>query len=260
MSNSAWHITMRLSDDTIIAPSPTARRTVSRCFLRKGEPAGLLAFATADTHLHALVVCSRVQAGRFARIVEITLQANLPLSSGFAPAYFKSIANQRHLQNAFWYVLRQQEHHGIASDPRHDGSCLADLLGLRMGGGFLRRNVGEHLPRVPHEQFEHQFRVPQGNWKVALPIRLKEAALAAVTGDPSSKRDLRLANLGAVHAAGSLLSREQMARMLAISPRSVDRLRSKPVHPFHVEAVRRQLAIRTPSLVQEEHTHLPNAA
>ena len=208
MSDFAWHITMRLLDDTVIAPSAAARRTVSRCFLRKGEQAGLLAFATADTHLHAIVVCSRNQAGEFARIVEITLQANLPLSSGFAPAYFKAITDQRHLQNAFWYVLRQQEHHGIACDPTHDGSSLADLLRLRMGGGFLRRNVGEHLPRLNDSQFERLFQVPQGNWQDALPIRLKEAALAAVMSDPSSRRDLRLARLGAVHAADWALHRD----------------------------------------------------
>jgi len=251
---------MRLSDDTVIAPSPAARRTVSRCFLRKGERANLLAFATADTHLHAVVVCSRSEAGEFARILEITLQANLPLSSRFAAAYFKPITNQRHLENAFWYVLRQHEHHGISCDPRHDGSCLPDLIGLRMGGGFLRRNVKEHLPRLNDSHFMPLLKAPRSNWKEALHFRLMEAAHSAVMGDPRSRRDLHLARLGAVHAAGSLLSREQLAQMLSISPRSVDRLRARTVHPFLVEAVRRQLSIRAPDLLYGDFGSMPQVA
>ena len=69
----AYHVTMRLADDRVLAPSDLERRRAARVLLRIGRDFDLLAFRLADTHLHALVRCSAEASGRFCQRVACAL-------------------------------------------------------------------------------------------------------------------------------------------------------------------------------------------
>src|SRR5829696_6495085 len=75
----AQHVTLRLCDSRVIAPSGPARRTAARTMLEIGAVHGLLSFHVVDTHAHALLPCARIEAGQFARRVEIALSKRLQL-------------------------------------------------------------------------------------------------------------------------------------------------------------------------------------
>ncbi len=244
MSTNAWHIIMRLSEDTVIAPSPAARRVVARSFLRKQGAARLLAFSTADTHLHAVVVCSRAVAGEYARVVEITIQSNLAMPSGFSPAYLKPIAGQRHLENAVIYVLRQQDHHGFNTDPWHEGSSLSDALGLRHTEGSIRQNLSEFLPRLRLADLQEILKAPMGDWSCVVRSHLLEASLASIAGDERCSKDIRKARIAAVTGVDCFLSPSDTASILGVSRRMVERIRAKDADPSLRLAVRNQLALR----------------
>jgi hypothetical protein len=125
---------------------PAGRSRASRRTL--GRTAGLLVFRLPDSHLHVVLLCSRERAGRFAHDVEVALRRRLCLPVRFAPAHLVEIKDQAHLENVVDYVLRNQEHHGAAADPLHDASNLPELLGLRVGGGWLIGAVREAVPRL----------------------------------------------------------------------------------------------------------------
>jgi hypothetical protein len=142
------HITMRLSDDRVIAPSIADRRAAARVLLRHGTRAGLLAFRVVDTHVHVLVRCDRAVAGSFAHATEVALRATLRLPIPFEPARIRPVLDQPHLYRAFGYVLRQEIRHGTSMDPVHDGSSLPELLGLRVVDDLVAQRVAASLPRL----------------------------------------------------------------------------------------------------------------
>ncbi len=254
----AWHVTMRLKEDAVIAPSPTARRTLASIFHWHGQPVCLLAFAAADTHLHALVLCSREDAGEFARRVEITLQAHLDLHTGFAGAHFKPVRDQRHMERVFHYIHRQREHHGLHTDRFQDASSLSDFLGLRVGGGEMVQRALERLPRVTIAQMAResglagwipilgpqQRVVGRGSWALQ-DLDLVEAGLAAIGGLASRRADLGRAKALVAKATEGQLNSAELARSLGCTESYALRLRKKKTRSASLAAAHRQLALRS---------------
>ena len=142
MNALGYHIRIRLNDDRVIASTPAAQRTLARVVLCQARWCCLLVFALADTHLHLLVACSRKEAGKLARRIEIQLSHQLDLSVGFTPAYIVPIRDGRHFYNTFYYILNQNRHHQLESDPLREATNLWDLLGLRVVGRYSALEAG----------------------------------------------------------------------------------------------------------------------
>src|SRR4051794_29361510 len=116
----AYHVTMRLEDDVVVAPDAACLVIAARTLVEFGEPRGIIAFSIVDTHLHAILCCTCAEAGRFARLAELALHHRLGLRAGFEPARIRPIRDVWHLQRAVLYVWRQREHHGLEMDPTSD--------------------------------------------------------------------------------------------------------------------------------------------
>jgi len=251
----AWHIMMRLREDAVIAPSADARRTLARIFHRHGREAGLLAFGAADTHIHSVVVSSRETAGEFARRVEITLQYHLKPHTGFAPAHLKPIRDMWHLENALHYVLRQRQRHRLRMDPFHDGTCLPDLLGLRVGFPGVQAQVEAHLSRFRRESLHTYLApsslssgltVPEIQALVRSPNRqavFLEAGLSAFAGRSTRCADRVRAKGAAAQALTPVLSQKHIAELLGTSPGHLRRLRRR-TSPALRRATLRQIQLR----------------
>jgi hypothetical protein len=271
----AHHVTMRLVDDRVVAPTTARRRQAAHVLMGRGRARGLIAFRIADTHLHALVVCPRDEAGAFARATEVGLHFVLGLPVAFEPARIRPVLDQRHLGNSFRYILRQEERHGIAADPLHDGSSLADLLGLRTVGAYMRATVAANLPRIRGEELLTYLGVDLGIDLDAVPSAFGAGSLSAappllggvnvgaVPIDPRDLADAAAASLGltrlsgrsrahraaqsaAVHLAKRAgLRQEDVAQSAGISSRTVRRFDVRPVHDEAVlHAVELQLLLR----------------
>jgi hypothetical protein len=147
----AFHVNTSLAGKRVMATDVARLRTAARVILEHGVAAKQIAFRISDTHLHWLLLCSRAEAGEFSRRVGAALHWRLALDVPFRPAEYTPIRTQSHLAAAFWYILRQEGHHGTAFDPLHEGSSLPDTLGLRAVDTLLRERVASALPRVRQE-------------------------------------------------------------------------------------------------------------
>ncbi|NUP05102.1 MAG: hypothetical protein HOW73_03460 [Polyangiaceae bacterium] len=227
-----WHVTNRLVDDRVIAPSAQSRRVAARAIVEQAvrQEARLLAFRVVDTHFHLLLVGTYADAGELARCIEITLRARLPLSAPFEPLRRMPIHEQGHLYGAYRYVLRQEERHGICVDPEHDGSSPPDLLGLRViEGATLATCTREHLPRLSLAEFARSVGIGQPP-NVLRAEALAEAAAAAMGLGKLSPmcRESRIARIAASWVATFAGKRtREIAGSLSITPRSVQLLRKE---------------------------------
>lgn len=240
----AQHLMLRLSDDRILTPTPAAQRAFARAVHAVGAEGGLLAFRAADTHAHVVLLGDRVAAGLIGRRLEVRLRWALDLPAPFSPLHLRPIATQAHLTNAFRYVLAQDQRHGTGHDPFHEASALPDLLGLRPSGAFLAAQVRAHLPRVRRADLIELLGADldaQPRWET-----LAEAAAAAVAA-PDLRADTPervLARRAAVAVAVEALDTAQIAEILGLSRRAVQRLRAQEAPPALVRAVRLQLSLR----------------
>lgn len=236
------HVRLRARDDRVVAPSPAERRVLARTVLEHGRECRLLTFRAADTHSHAEVACSREAAGEFARRVSISLTLRLGVECGFQPAWIGPIHDQRHLLATFWYILRQRDHHGLESDPWHEGSNLPDLLGLRPLGVYTAANVRELLPRV-HRGELIEVLGDDLTGPIDVDSLADAAAAAACLPDVSGNGPLATAARAAATQAVDATS-DRAARLLGVSTRTVRRLRGMKVPAELVQAVARQLSLR----------------
>lgn len=244
-----FHVIMRLEDDRPIAATAAELRVVSRVVLVQGECRGLLAFGTADNHLHALLATGRASAGAFALYVATALRQRLGLNAPFAPARIRALQDQRHAYNTFHYVQRQDARHGSHRDPHREGTSLPDLTKLRVLETSIAERVRRHLPRIHSEVLRAQF--PAGVFEQVRPIELDglaDAACAALAiadlhGRSPSAWSARRA---AIHVAGPDVADAVLGDCLALKPRVVRALRALPAEPVVVRAVRGQALLRTP--------------
>jgi len=242
---------MRLSDDRVIATSAGAVLIVARVLMVRGAAARLLAFRVADTHLHVLLGCTRPEAGHFAHRAALALHNLLRLRVPFEPTRVRPVVDQRHLYSAFRYVMRQQDHHGVASDPAHDGSSLPDLLGMRILEPDHALTVRMMLPRLDLREVAASLRFSLAAADATPPALLAPSAAAAVGLPDLSGRSPACvrARRAAVHAAASLLPTSALSDALSASSRSIQRLRTDEAEPRLVRAVGLQWRFRA-SLVE----------
>lgn len=236
-----FHITIRLDSGQVLAPTVAGRRAAARIIHEEGARRGLLAFRLADNHAHVLMVGPRELAGRLVASVKRRLRHHLALAAPYRFSHFAPIELQSHLERAFRYVLRQEQHHGIELDRRHDASSGPDMLGMRAVMPDFAARVRSHLPRVREPDIVAAMGVSFG---VPHYDRLSDAAAAAMAlpslagSVPAAVR----ARIAAIVAAPDLTTGE-IAERLELTRRSVDRLRHRAADPALVRAVRLQLTL-----------------
>jgi hypothetical protein len=254
----AQHVTLRLCDSRVIAPSAPARRTAARTMLEMGAADGLLTFHVVDTHAHALVPCARVEAGQFARRVEIALSKRLQLGCPFDPARIRPVHDQWHLQRSVVYILQQSQRHGLADDPAHDGSSLPDIFGWRVADCTLATRLRALVPRLSLTPPADRAAL------AAVAVRsdlLAEAACAALALPDLSGRSAACsaARRAAVHVgAVERLPPSAIAEALEIGRRRLAQILVQPPPPPELlRATRIQLRFR--SLLAASGVHATRA-
>ena len=239
----AHHICIRLANNSLLAPTPAARRVLARAIFARAGAVELLAFSLADNHLHLLAACPRVAAGELARRVELSLCRSLAPGAPFSRAFVKPVEDGWHLYQCFRYVLRQPERHGIAVDPLREASNLPDLLGLRPLGAATAATVRRHLPRIHRPELLALLGVPSlepvdGALEHVVEAALAASAVPALTGRPHEVLSARRAALAVI---GRRCSPRQAALLLGVGERALFRLKQLPADARLVQAIRRQL-------------------
>jgi len=243
----AQHVSLRLVDGRPLTTCQLQRRALARAVLIKLRGTALLAFGLADNHLHLLLACVRALAAQLAKTVELSLRRRLTLPVPFSPAHLTAVEDNRHLDRAFRYVLRQPERHGLDDDPHREASSLPDLLGLRPLGGFTTANVRRELLRISRQDLLDLLGVPDlrptdGPVEWTVEATLAAAALPSLAGTACEVVLARRAALSVI--AGRVLPRHAAAT-LGICDRTLRRARRAPVDATLVEAIRRQLCLRS---------------
>ncbi|MBI4957269.1 MAG: hypothetical protein HY908_34980 [Myxococcales bacterium] len=241
-----WHIGLRLADDRVLAGTPRERRLLSRAVLRHGARARLVAYRAADTHLHAELLCERDEAGRFARSVGCAVAAALGKRVPLYASFCKPIADQRHGQSTFRYILGQEHHHGLESDPFHEASNLPDLLGLRDVGHYTAQVLGEAFPRIRRDELVATLGGVPGAEPEDPELLVDAAAAALALPDLRGRHpDAVEGRRAAVQAAGRTWAAWQLAPLLGMGERTAERLRRQACDPGLVAAVRGQWRLRS---------------
>ena len=250
MSDLAQHVMLRLRDDRVIAPDAAARRRLARTVLELGRGRGLLCFRGADTHVHLLVLGQRSTAAELARRIEIALALGLGRGVGFSSAHLRPVESQQHLLRAFWYVLRQDERHGLDGDAFHDASSLPDLLGARVLGSWTAEAVRAALPRVRREELAERLGLSEAEPAELSLAPLEDAASAAIALPNLRGRtaDVVSARRAALAVARDRARPGDAAAALGLSERTARHMltRGDTVSHALVRAVRMQLVLRQP--------------
>jgi hypothetical protein len=242
-----WQVILRLTDGRVIAPRVAQRRLVTRMVHRHGRDRALLAFCVVGDHVHVLLLCSRVEAGRFAHAIETSLRHVLELPVSFEAARIRPIDGQRHLESVYRYVARQAIHHRFGGDPLLDGNSVADVWGLRALGDELAVLASERLPTVRIGAAEVGLSLEELLRATPRLDELADAAAAAmsIASPLATTRAAAIARRCAVHAAlahGATVA--AVAELLGTTPARVQRLRNQPATPRAVRAVELQLRLR----------------
>ena len=256
MSALGHHLMFRTDDDRVLAPSVPQRRALARTVHRLAEDSGLLAFGSADNHLHVVALVDRAQAGVLAHRIACSLRWALALPVPLFPTRFRAIEDQDHLKTAFHYALGQRNRHGVQSDPFLDACSLPDLLGLRLGHWDLIARVREHLPRVRRaDLLRHlgpEILEPADDERIAGLLAagrgglLRDAAAATTfLADLSSPQRAVVAPLASLtRVLPSLLPAATLSHLLGRSPSRIRDLRHVPVPQTLDRALRLQVALR----------------
>ncbi len=106
----------------------------------------MLLFGFVDEHGHVVVDAEdRAAAGHLGSGLN---RAFLAMGAPIEPTRVTDVEDARHLGNLIGYAVRQPAKHAIARDPAGwEGTCLADLVGARLGCVDPGR-IGEALPRI----------------------------------------------------------------------------------------------------------------
>jgi len=236
------HLIVALRDRRVLARGRDHRLLLTRKVLARGEPFDLLAFRAADTHLHFAMGVPAAGAMEFARRIEISLNKTFGYGITFSSAYTEPIRSQRHLINVFWYVIGQEQRHGLDQDPWFEASNLPDLLGWRQLAPWAPGLTRSFLPRLDGDRMRGVVSVVVDPDRPASLDGLGAAAAGALGLLELPKRGPEFARLVAVACAavGDDWPALRLARALDVSVRSVLRYRgSRPDRPL-VRAIRCQ--------------------
>jgi len=196
------HLVLRLVDNRVIANTDAQRRVVACTVIEMAKDDRLLAFGLVDTHLHLEDAENRDRCGRLAQRVGSSLKQALKPVVRFVPVHREPIRSQSHLYRAFYYDLRQQDHHGVTTNPYHEASNLPDLLGLRVRGRQLTQHVRTLRPRVTRNDLLEVLGVPALPDDAAVDWDMLATAAAAAAGLPNlsgRRAEVVKARIAAVH-------------------------------------------------------------
>ncbi len=212
--------------------------------------AELLAFHISDTHVHVLVLATRLRAGRLAQALALAL--GTALEQKLPPAAITPVQDADHLRAALEYVLCNDEKHGVVPDPWRENTNLPDLLGARRVAASTIGALRDHLPRVAGAHLRKLAGWHDLPPLVATPELLREhladaaAAVIARSNALSRYEDARM-----VIAAACLLTRDvaigadEAAGLLGIGLSTAFRKRAADkVNLLYVAALRLQLQVR----------------
>ena len=232
----AYHLVFRTVDGRVIAPGGAAQRTIASACHDIGERSGVVAFRASGDHLHLQAVCDRAEAGALARRVAGSLTRRLTLR-GFAPAHLTPCRHQGHVEETFFYILRNTDKHGVTNDPLHEASSIGALLGMRLVAGSFLARVRRTVPTVDRATLLAVLGVRALEESVRLDA-LAHAAAGAV-GLPVLDRSAAATAARAAAARVALRSAAEVAvaEALGISARSLRRYRSEEATPALERAI-----------------------
>jgi hypothetical protein len=240
-----FHVSLRLEGSRNLTPTVAARREFGRCVLTIARPFELLACRWVDTHGHLEVMGSREEAGELTRRVEIGLQQRLKPGGRFQPAHFEPMNSIGHVRSTFFYIVGQLTRHGVDVDRFHDASNVPDIIGARRVGVRTALIVKRHLTRTTRQQILEAAGLVDPEPYEPEPFGLADAAAAAIGRGAlvGQAADIVEARIAAVRFAAGLPT-GWIATELALSVRTVHRLRGAQPDPVLMRAIKQQLAMR----------------
>jgi len=248
------HSLLAFSTDarTSVFADEAARRRAVRALAGVAGPR-LRLFALGDRTLHVVATARGADAGRLGRDLRLALR---PLSAvPMDPARIRPVEGPAHLQALLAWLLGQPARDGVPVHPAlWTGSCFPDLAGARLLPGY-RPDLGEWLPRLPrHAAFRAAGLPPDGldpatdaSVRAAGAARVRDAAAAALAVDPdlvgreAPVVAARAAACALAHGAGA--GNGEIARVIGVPLRTVQRLVHRAVPAILLDAVRRRLAL-----------------
>jgi hypothetical protein len=239
----AYHLVFRTVDGRVIAPGVAAQRTLASACHDIGERSGIVAFRASGDHLHLQAVCDRAEAGALARRVAGSLTRRLTLP-GFAPAHLTPCRHQGHVEETFFYILRNTDKHGVTNDPMHEASSIGALLGMRTGCGPFLARARRLVPTMDRAMLLAVLGVRTLEESVHL-AHLADAAagavgLAALDGSTVAA----VARAAATRCAAHLATTGALEQALGISARSLRRYLAEPANPALERAIRLRIGLR----------------
>ena len=238
-----YHTTLRLEEDRPIATSPAERRLLAKTVLTVARAFKLLAFRWADTHGHFLCIGDRATCAELARRIEIAIQVHFDPGVRFARPRFKPVFNLWHLQEAAFYIWRQDKRHGFGNDPHHDASNVPDLLGARVNGIWTAPIVREHLSRIGRDELLEAAGwtvLGEGGPELLVDACVSAACLPDLSGRTSEVVATRRAAVVALPERTSIL-----AGALGVTKQAIRKMRRAETNPLLVRAIQMQLRIRS---------------
>jgi hypothetical protein len=150
-----------------------------------------------------------------------------------------------HVRSTFFYIVGQLTRHGVDVDRFHDASNVPDIIGARRVGVRNAMVVKRHLPRTKRQEILEAAGLVDPEAYEPQPFGLADAAAAAIGREAlvGQADDVVDARIAAVRFASSLPT-GWIATELAISVRTVHRLRAAEHDPALMRAIKQQLAMR----------------
>ncbi len=220
-------------------------RTVARTL--GGE---LLLFCVVDEHVHAVLAVVDGQASRrgaaLAKALDWVIRADL------ARPHVSDVDGRGHLDHLVTYFIRQSVKHGLPGHPASwTGSCLGDLVGVRVTAGFTREALKAALPRLTMDSVLRRVELDRSAIEpadddqlfAAGPVAVVGAAADALAVMPDERSGTAvIARRAAVHLlAGVGYSTAVLARATDMKPRSIRSLLAQDTAVEVLELVRRRV-------------------
>lgn len=250
-----FHITIATQGRRALVRDETERRALVRALARVAG-AGQLLFNLVDEHLHSVV--RTVHPGRLADGLHRVLRSRRR-DLVIDPPHVKPVGERAYLLSLVRYVLRQTEHHQVGGGAvplaLWTGSCVQDLLGVRLLPGFDTGPLVSELPRLNQREVLELVGLPRERIEPATDEALARAGpgcvveLAAgvhVVGPVLAGRSeaaVRARALAAHVAHRVGVSTRSLARLLGVQLRAVEYLVRRAVDPREVLVLRRRLTL-----------------
>lgn len=250
------HVVIASRSRRALARDESERRALVRALAR--VTAGrLLLFNLVDDHLHAVVRAP--WPGRMGDVIHRVLRARRPDLKLKRP-HVEPVGDQDHLLTLVKYVIRQTARHqlGAASGPAMalwTGSCVQDLLGVRVLPGFDAAPLRSELPRLGQRHLVELVGLPVVRIDPADDLELARlgpasivelaAAVWAVGPELRDKSPPSVAARALALRVASLVGipLRATAGLLGVGVRAAEKLARRDVSPRALTALRRRLTL-----------------